>query len=235
MSARKEEEHSLFYSFLPGILLAALMWLITILSNVYHYDIGKLGLYPGSPSGLIGVITTPFLHRDFVHLLSNTFPLIILSAMIFFSYRRVSVWVLLGSFILTGLGIWLIARPAYHIGASGVVYALAGFLLFSGIFRRDRGSGAISFIIMFLYSSMIYGIFPSDEKISWESHAIGGLSGLLLAFIFRNVNRPVKEVKPEEEEIDFEAQIKATQELLQQQQLQWEQQQQYWAKQQQAE
>jgi membrane associated rhomboid family serine protease len=219
MSARKEE-YSLFYSFLPGLLLTGLMWLVTILANVYGHEIGKFGIYPGKLSGLAGVFITPFLHKDFVHLLSNTFPFLILSAMIFYSYRKVSVWVLAGSIIITGLATWLLARPAYHIGASGVVYAMASFLLFSGVFRRDRSSGAISFVIMFLYSSMLYGIFPSDEKISWESHALGGFTGLLLAFVFRHVNRPAQETLPaqEDEEIDFETQLLAWQQQQQQQQ-----------------
>ncbi|MGI9544540.1 MAG: rhomboid family intramembrane serine protease, partial [Cyclobacteriaceae bacterium] len=88
-------------------------------------------------------------------------------------------------YLFTGFWVWIVARDAYHIGASGLVYGLTSFLLFSGFFRKDSKSIAISFIIIFLHSSMVYGLIPGDEAISYESHIMGTLGGLLCAFLYR--------------------------------------------------
>src|SRR5690606_11957785 len=129
---------------------------------------------------------------------SNTFPLILLAAMVFYMFPRTSGRIILILYLASGMLAWLMARPAYHIGASGVVYALASFIFFSGMFRRDRNAVVFSVVIFFLYGGMLYGIFPSEEaRISWESHLAGGIAGLFLAFFFRNTELPPPEIKPD--------------------------------------
>ena len=89
--------------------------------------------------------------------------------------------------------VWIVARDAYHIGASGIVYGLASFLLFSGLFRKDSRSIAISLVVIFLYGGMAYGLFPVNEEISWESHLIGSIGGLVAAFFYRKHATAVQE------------------------------------------
>lgn len=190
------------YSFLPGVLFVALMWYIFILAYIFEADLATLGLYPRKLSGLPGILATPLIHSDLPHLLSNSFPLLILPAIILFSYPSLALRVFVGLYFFTGFFTWFLARPAFHIGASGVVYGLASFVFFSGVFRRDRGAVALSFIIIFLYGGMIYGVFPTEERVSWESHLIGGMCGMVFAFIYRNVDRPAQE--PELEELEEE-------------------------------
>jgi membrane associated rhomboid family serine protease len=80
-----------------------------------------------------------------------------------------------------------VAREAYHIGASGLVYGLVTFLFFSGVFRKDASSVALSLIVIFLYGGMLYGLIPNNSGISYESHIVGAIIGILIAFYFRKV------------------------------------------------
>jgi membrane associated rhomboid family serine protease len=195
-----EEPRDLRYSFLPGGLFVGLMWYVFLLARYFEANLTPLGLYPRRVSGLLGILTTPLIHGDLMHLLSNSFPLLILPAIILISYPRLSGRVFFWTYLLTGLGVWVFSRPAYHVGASGIVYGLASFVFFSGVFRRDRGAVALSLIIIFLYGSMIYGLFPTEERISWEAHAVGGVVGMVLAFVYRHVDRPEPEPEPVEDE-----------------------------------
>ena len=97
---------------------------------------------------------------------------------------------------------WIAARPAYHIGASGIIYGLASFLFFSGILRKYGPLIAISLLVVFLYGSMIWGVFPLLEEISWESHLLGALAGLILALVYRREGpqRPPASWELEDEE-----------------------------------
>jgi len=180
-------ESDLFvYSFLPGILFVALLWLISLLSYLTDANLVWLGVLPRSFFGLIGVLTAPLIHDGLVHLLSNSFPLVLLSGFILYMHRPVAVRVLLLIYVLSGLLTWFIGRQNYHVGASGVVYGMAGYLLFNGFLRRNRGAMAVSLAVLFLYSGLFYGLFPTEERISWEGHIAGILSGLIAAILYGN-------------------------------------------------
>lgn len=178
----KEENTRFAYSFLPGALFVALLCLVSLLSYLTEANLVWLGVLPRNFFGLIGILTSPFIHSGLVHLLSNAFPLILLSGFILFQYRKFSGQVFLLVYILSGVLTWFIGRQAYHIGASGLVYGLAGFLLFNGLIQRDRGSLAVSLAVLFLYGGLFYGLFPNEERISWEGHLAGLLAGLVATF-----------------------------------------------------
>lgn len=162
-----------------------ILWFIKLFEFALHYDFASFGIHPRHLSGMIGIVTGPLIHGDFSHLASNTLPLIILIIGIFYFYNKVALEVILWIYFMTGLWVWIAAREAYHIGASGLVYGLVSFLFFSGIFRRDGPSLAVSLIVMFLYGGMFYGILPITEGISWESHILGAIAGIFCAFYFR--------------------------------------------------
>ena len=136
--------------------------------------------------GLLGILFSPLIHGSFQHLISNSAPLFVLSAMILFFYRRVAVKSFVMIYLLTGTAVWLFARPVFHIGASGVVYGLLAFVFWSGIFRRNLKSIVLALIVTFLYSGYILGILPNQEGISWESHLMGGLVGLFVSFWYKD-------------------------------------------------
>jgi membrane associated rhomboid family serine protease len=172
---------------LPLILLAS-FWLILLVETGTGNNFGNYGIYPRTVEGLKGILFSPFLHGSFVHLISNSLPFLILGTTIVFFYNNIYGRVLIAIYLLTGIGVWLIARPAYHIGASGVIYGFAGFLIFSGLFRREFKSILISIVILIFYGGLIWGVFPGATGVSWESHLVGGIVGLLCAYVFRKEN-----------------------------------------------
>lgn len=191
---------------IPGILIT-LMWLVKLTELAFGTDFYSYGIYPLATNGLRGIIFSPFIHADFKHLLNNSLPLFFLSVALFYFYSAVSVRVFILNYLLTGFLVWLAGREAWHIGASGLIYGLASFLFFSGILRKYFRLIALSLLIVFLYGSMVWGIFPGvNEGVSWESHMLGFISGVLLAIWFRN-DGPQKpryvwmEEESEEEEI----------------------------------
>ena len=163
-----------------------------------------MGILPRDGFGLMGIITAPLIHGDFSHLISNTFPIIVLGWIVFFFYPKISFFLFTFVYIITGLLVWLLAREVYHIGASGLVYGFVSFLFFSGIFRRDNKSVALALIITFLYGGLVWGVLPGMKGISWESHLFGAIAGLVAAYIFRKVDPPSKKYDWEDEEDDFD-------------------------------
>jgi membrane associated rhomboid family serine protease len=187
---------------IPGIFVF-IMWMVKIIEVLFNIDLYQYGIYPLTAKGLEGIIFSPFIHANFNHLFSNTLPLFFLSVALFYFYSEVALKVFIWTFFITGFLVWVAGREAYHIGASGLVYGLASFLFFSGIIRRYFRLIALSLLIVFLYGSMVWGLFPGVYKdVSWESHMLGFFSGVVLAVIYRKQGPqvPVYEWLEEEEE-----------------------------------
>lgn len=191
------------YSVAYTLSFVSLLWFIKALEWSLSFDFGAFGIHPRTLAGTLGIFTGPLVHGDFMHLISNSFPLILLGVGIFYFYNKIAIEVFVWIYLVTGFCVWVIARDAYHIGASGIVYGLVAFMLFSGLFRRDTTSIAIALIVIFLYGGMFYGIIPTDPGISWESHLMGSFTGVFCAFYFRNspipVNTNFKELEEEDD------------------------------------
>lgn len=168
----------------PPMRLCFFMWLVFTVEYYLAKDLGFLGIFPLKLSGLIGVLTAPLIHGSFNHLMSNTIPLLVLGGALYFFYPKVAPKVFLYSYFFTNLLVWFFGRPFYHIGASGMVYALASFLVFYGFFSKNFRSVLLSVIVIFFYGSMVYGLFSFNERISWESHLMGAIVGGVSAFLF---------------------------------------------------
>jgi len=183
------------------------MWLVRIAEILFSADFSQGGIYPLALRGLPGIIFSPFIHSDTRHLFNNSLPLFFLATALFYFYSEVALKVFSLTYLLTGLLVWLAGREAWHIGASGLVYGLASFLFFSGIIRRYFRLIALSLLVVFLYGSMVWGIFPGIyTNVSWESHMLGFFSGVLLSVWFRKEGpqAPVYEWMEEEEEEEGE-------------------------------
>ena len=176
-------------SFLVAGFFIVLMWLFYWAQHLFDLDFYKLGVLPRTTSGLIGILTMPFIHsqREIEHIVNNSIPTLLLMSSLFYYYRPIAWKVLLLGWLLTGFGVWIYAANtgSYHIGMSGVIYFLAGFLFTSGVLRKYLPLQALSLFIVFLYGSMIWGIFPMEEKISWEGHFVGLAVGTVMAFVFK--------------------------------------------------
>jgi len=176
-----------------------LLWTVQAFEVAFSMDLREFGILPRTLKGTIGIITGPLIHGDFFHLVSNTFPLIILGVGLFYFYHKIAFEVILIIYIMTGFWVWVVARDAYHIGSSGLVYGLLAFLFFSGLLRRDAKTLAVSLVLLFIYGgNMIYGIFPVNEAISWESHLMGALSGMFCAYFFKNSRSSVDTILEDE-------------------------------------
>lgn len=166
-----------------------IMWCLFVIQESFGISFAAFGILPRDPFGLVGVVTAPWIHANLIHILSNTFPLLFLGTTLFIFYSRIATTVFFHCYIYTGLLVWLLARPTYHIGASGVVYGLAFFLIFFGLFKRDFKSLFISIVILIFYGGLFYGVLPTKTGISWESHLLGGFAGTGSAIYFGRMKR----------------------------------------------
>ena len=188
--------HSLFFP----TFLVVLLWLIRLFETEFHLDFVRGGIYPLHEKGLLGIITAPLVHGSFGHLMANTVPLFVLTLALLFFYRDLAYRIFFLIWILSGTFVWLGAREAWHIGASGVIYGLAAFLFMSGVVRNNVRLLTISIIVVFLYGGLFWGIFPMKPGISWEGHLWGSISGLVLAVIYRKKGPPEEHHSWEEED-----------------------------------
>ncbi len=161
------------------------LWLVFWFETTFGYNFVKYGLYPKSLIGLRGIFISPFLHADLKHLFNNSVPLFVLSLTLFYFYRKIAYKVFFFGTFLLGLLTWFIGRESYHIGASGIVYLLFSFIFFSGIFSKYYRLTAVSLMVIFLYGSMVWYLFPIKESISWEGHTSGFIIGILFAIFYR--------------------------------------------------
>lgn len=184
-----------------ALFLLGTIWIFFLIDWIPGIQLGIYGLYPRHVDGLIGILMAPLIHSGWSHLLSNTPPILFLVGLIFFFYRPIALQVLTFIWLSTGIFVWIFGRPVYHIGASGVLYGLVAFVFWNGIFRRDIKSIALSLLVLFYFGSLITGILPGQEGISWESHLLGGISGIITAYLFRKkTNPPIDESEKNHQE-----------------------------------
>lgn len=200
----KSQEKSLFsFAFLRiPILFIFLVWFIYWIEIKFGFNFNKLGVFPRTLSGLKGVFFTHFIHSNVNHLFNNTIPLFVLLGILFYFYKEVAFKLLFFGALFTGFFTWIFARDAYHIGASGVVYLLFSFVFFSGIIKKHYRLIALSLVVIFLYGSMIWYVFPIKEGISWEGHLSGFIVGLFLALFYRKQGLIKEEYRFTETEFD---------------------------------
>lgn len=169
---------------IPAILVSVLV-LIKLGEVVFDTSLAKYGIFPRQTSGLLGIFTFPFIHADWKHLLNNSSALLVLGSMLYLFYREVASKSLFWIYVLSGVWLWVGGRANIHIGASGVVYGLFGFLFVSGLLRKHLKLMALSLLVVFLYGSLVWGVFPVDETISYEGHLYGLLAGFIVAMVYR--------------------------------------------------
>lgn len=157
----------------------ALLWIIFFLSIIF--PLNSFGIVPRHISSLPGIFFAPFLHGGVMHLLSNSISLLLLGT-IMLSYEKSRAWpIMFFLIILTGAGTWIIGRSAVHIGASGLIYGLLGYLLTIGFYKRDTKTIIISLGVFLLQGGAILGILPGSGPVSWESHLCGFIAGIFTA------------------------------------------------------
>lgn len=189
-----------------AVMFVALVWIVFILDYFLQLNLVRFGLFPRRAEGLIGILTTPFLHGNWSHLISNTLPLLVAGTAILFLYPNSALRVIPLIYLGTPLLAWTFARPDLHVGASGFIYGLLTYVFFGGLWRRDVRSIGVSLLVYFLYGSMVYGVLPGQGRTSWELHLSGAMLGLVLAWLYRRWDLPPrKRYDWEDEEHEEEA------------------------------
>jgi len=167
---------------LPAVILfIGLIWLVFALD--YFLPLENYGVIPREPEGLIGIIAMPFLHGNLGHIMGNTVPLAVLLTLLAGS-RANSRLIVVVIVLLGGVLLWLLGRGnSLHLGASGLVFGLAVFLIVSGLLERRLIPLLITGIVLFLYgSTLLAGVMPGQKGVSWDGHLLGGLAGALAAW-----------------------------------------------------
>ena len=191
------------------LLLIVLLWVIHFFNVKYNLNLSQFGVYPRTVGGLFGVITAPMVHSadGYNHILNNSIPLLIMGWALFYFYRPIAIKIFILSWLVTGFFVWISARPSFHIGMSGVLYSLLFFIFFSGVFISDSRLLTVALFVVFLYGSMVCGIFPYDWSISFESHFFGSITGIVLAIFYRKEGESFRRQKTQweiEEELGIE-------------------------------
>lgn len=193
-------------SFFIILSFVILLWLIQITNALFGLDIVRFGIYPREILGLRGVLFAPLIHGSFAHIFSNTLPLLILGTAMLLGYPRSSKYVFPIIYFGVGLMVWLFGRDSFHVGASGINFGLFTFVFVIGALRWDKRAIALSCLVFFMYGGMIWGIFPTEPGVSFESHFFGAVIGVLCAIIFRNYDTKLPEKRydweDETEELD---------------------------------
>jgi membrane associated rhomboid family serine protease len=182
----ENSRQQLFENFRFPIAAILTIWVFYIFQYLTLSEWGEWGIYPRKIWGLTGIVTSPLVHGSWGHLLSNTAPLFVLTSITVIFYKKIAMRAFWMIYWLTGTSVWLLARPVYHIGASGVVYGLVAFIFWNGIFRQSMKSIVIALVVMVFYSGMFIGILPDQEGISWESHLLGSIVGIFVSFWFKS-------------------------------------------------
>ncbi len=168
------------------LLFVFTMWLVFWIEMKFKVNFHHYGIYPREWFGFKGILLSPFLHSDFQHITNNSLALLVLLALLQYFYKAQTFAVVFLGILFSGLGTWLLGRPSYHIGASGLIYVLVSFIFFKGIFTKYYRLMAVSFVVVLLYGGMVWYMFPeTGQSISWEGHLSGFITGLFMALVIK--------------------------------------------------
>lgn len=197
----KPELRRIFLSLVIPLFFIFVLYMIKIMEVGMEWDFTRLGVYPMEKKGVFGIFAHPLVHSSFKHLFANTIPLLFLSWCLFYFYKDLSALIFFFIWIVCGILTFIIGKPGWHVGASGVIYGLAFYLFFSGLLRKHIPLIAISLLVTFLYGGLIWNMFPffANEGTSWEGHLSGAIAGTIAAILFRK-HGPQKPEYPDDDE-----------------------------------
>ncbi len=170
-------------NFIPLLIFVAVIWIVELVNFFLGHELLAWGILPRQMSGLIGIPLAPFLHGGLWHAASNTPPLLILGSLMLISDRMRFWTISAGIILLGGLLVWLFARSALHVGASGLVFGYFGALLARAYFERSLLAIALACVTLMLYGGMLWGILPLRSFISFEGHFFGLVAGAVVVWL----------------------------------------------------
>jgi len=178
-----EEAFSLMDSAKVSMGICIFIWIAFVIDTLMGKSISSLGISPRETSTLLGILISPVMHLNLAHIISNTMPLFVLTTL-FFHKTNGDIVKYVGITLLSGILLWMMGTgggTTIHIGASSLIFGLFGYLVLSGIFKKDIKGIVISVVVAFLYSGILIGIIPQDNGVSWDGHFFGLIAGALFA------------------------------------------------------
>ena len=184
----KKEVERIFLAASIPLFILFILYALKILEIGMDWDFTRLGIYPRSQRGVFGIFAHTLIHSSFKHLFANTLPFFFLSWCLFFFYRKIAPYIFFFLWVVGGIITFIIGKPGWHVGASGLIYGLAFYLFFSGILRKHVPLIAISLLVTFLYGGLVWNMLPffARSNTSWEGHLSGAIVGTLAALLFKN-------------------------------------------------
>lgn len=179
MTTRQSQNRSHRFSYLFNLVVT--LWIVEFINALVNHKFCRWGIYPRAAAGLVGIPLSPLLHTSLAHLALNTGPIIILGGLISLNSKRLFLSVSCLATLLGGMLLWIFGRPAYHVGASGLIFSYFGFLVSRGIFNQKIGPLIVSILTLFIYGSLIWGVLPTLTPVSWEGHLSGLVAGVFIA------------------------------------------------------
>ncbi|HEV8255764.1 MAG TPA: rhomboid family intramembrane serine protease [Casimicrobiaceae bacterium] len=173
-----------------ALAFVALLWVVQLSNWGLDLDLERFGVRPRQLTGLPGILLAPLVHAGFIHLIANSLPLVVLGTTMLHLYPKSALRVLPAVYLGPGVAVWLFARSSIHVGGSGLVYGLFGYILVAGIIRRDRRAIAASLLVCFMYGALVWGVLPIKPEFSWETHLAAALIGVVLAIVLRHLDIP---------------------------------------------
>lgn len=161
--------------------LVATLWIIEIVNLLLGHQLCRYGIFPRTPQGLSGIPFSPFLHGSLAHLFLNTGPLVILGGLVLVNGRTAFIRSTITIVLISGIGIWLIGRSAYHIGASALIFGYFGYLLTNGVIKQEMKSIFLALVAVAAYGGLFWGLLPTVSYVSWEGHICGFVAGIMAA------------------------------------------------------
>ena len=191
--------YSINIIFIP-LLFVLSIWIIKAFELIFLLEL-DFGVVSKDINSIYKILIFPLIHNDIAHLINNTYPILILGGIISIIYKEISNKIFLFSYLLSGIILWIIGDVNVKvIGASGCVYALASFIIISGFIKKQAQLVMMSFLVIFLYGSIFWGMLPMPNKVSWEGHLAGFIAGIILAIVFRHKGPKEKKYSWEIEE-----------------------------------
>tara|TARA_B100000809_G_scaffold266760_1_gene331268 strand:- start:11942 stop:12610 length:669 start_codon:yes stop_codon:yes gene_type:complete len=191
------------YMFRVPLIVVLVMWTVYWLEIKCNFNFTRFGINPREIMGLRGIVFSPFIHGSTSHLFNNSVPIFVFLTMLFYFYKEISLKILIYGSVLTGCLTWLIGGEGYHIGMSGIVYLLFSFIFFSGVLRKHFRLISVSLVVIFLYGSMFWYVFPIEKGVSWEGHLSGLLVGFLFSIFYMKIGPQKKEYVFKQTEFDL--------------------------------
>jgi membrane associated rhomboid family serine protease len=164
--------------------MVALMWVIELINSVDSYKLDRDGLYPHNVDRIWGIFTTPFLHASWSHLIGNTIPFVFMGALIALEGARRLAAVTLIVIVLGGLGTWLVSPAGVPVvGASGVVFGYATYLLTRGFFNHSLTQILAGVVVVAVFGTALLASLVPHGNVSWQGHLCGGIAGVIAAWL----------------------------------------------------